>query len=267
MFSRKWQIVFFVAVVINVTQVFAVNGRSAIKFRADSWCPYNCEPKSDSEGYAVEVLRSVYGPSWQVDYEVYNWKRAIDEAKKGTINGVIGAARRDGEGLIFPEEEIGISQNCLYKVAGSPLVFDGKLSNIKKKSIGAVAGYSYGPYFDDLIDQKKIRVIEEVGQEPLQKNITKLIARQLDYVLEDEAVMTYNIRKGGFEKLILSAGCDNAPEKLYVAFSNRIPASKDFANTFDQRIRVLRESGELAKILKKYGLNDWKTSSLNLKNR
>ena len=247
----------FVMYFVLGTYFVEAGPKTEIKLRADLWCPYNCEPKTANEGYVIEVLRAIYGPDWSVDYELFNWPRALEEARKGTINGVIGVARRESEGLIVPEEEIGRSQNCIYKTASNPYVYSGPLS-LKNKKTAGIEGYTYGPVFDELIQAKKLNLIMTSGQEPLLKNINKLLTGQVELILEDEGVMRYFLGKEKLNGKIVAAGCDQSPEKIYVGFSNRIPASKDFASTFDVRIRKLRDSGELGAILKKYHISDWK---------
>ena len=75
---------------------------------ADDWCPYNCEPGSDSPGYVVEVAREVFSMAgYSLEYKYVPWARAVREVDKGTYNGAIGASTGDLPTGIFPEEELG----------------------------------------------------------------------------------------------------------------------------------------------------------------
>ena len=44
----------------------------------------------------------------------------------------------------------------------------------------------------------------------------------------------------------------------YIGFSPENPKSEEYARILDQGMRELRASGELEKILQKYGMSDWK---------
>jgi polar amino acid transport system substrate-binding protein len=45
---------------------------------------------------------------------------------------------------------------------------------------------------------------------------------------------------------------------VYIAFSPGNPKSQEYAQILSKGIQQLRASGELATILKKYGMSDWK---------
>jgi len=48
------------------------------------------------------------------------------------------------------------------------------------------------------------------------------------------------------------------PSKLFIAFSPKNPKSQEYAKLLSEGTAALRASGELRKILAKYGLSDWR---------
>ena len=53
------------------------------------------------------------------------------------------------------------------------------------------------------------------------------------------------------------AGKVNEPKKTFIAFSPELDSSHDYAHILSKGMNDLRLSGDLAKILAKYGLRDW----------
>ena len=96
-------------------------------------------------------------------------------------------------------------------------------------------------------------------------NIKKLLKGRIDTIPEDKAVFVNMAHKMGVLDQIEEAGADpilNKDDfeslKIYLAFSPKNPNSKDYAKLLSEGIKEMRSSGELQKILAKYGLNDWK---------
>jgi polar amino acid transport system substrate-binding protein len=54
------------------------------------------------------------------------------------------------------------------------------------------------------------------------------------------------------------AGAVASADPLYVAFSPKSPMSREHARVLDEGIAAMRASGELAALLKRYGLQDWR---------
>lgn len=73
-----------------------------ITIAADAWPPFNGEPKSESEGYMIDIAREAFGAAgYEVDYKILSWKRALNLTREGEIDGVVGASKRDAQVLSF----------------------------------------------------------------------------------------------------------------------------------------------------------------------
>jgi polar amino acid transport system substrate-binding protein len=74
-----------------------------IRLRADLWCPYNCEPGADRPGYMVEIAREVFAAAGhEIEYRTLNWVRSLEEARHGTVDGVIAATAVEAAGFVLP---------------------------------------------------------------------------------------------------------------------------------------------------------------------
>lgn len=63
-------------VLFAVTSVQAVEKqRRSLVIAGDYWCPYNCNPESENQGFLVELARrALYIYGIDVDYRMMSWK-------------------------------------------------------------------------------------------------------------------------------------------------------------------------------------------------
>jgi polar amino acid transport system substrate-binding protein len=116
---------------------------------ADPWPPFNMEVGSDREGYIVDVARMVFeAAGHKVTYKNVPWKRAISGTRSGTYTGAIGASKTDGEGLVFPDEELARNVLAFYVLKDSLWKFEG-LSSIETVAIGVIGGYDYREWLNN----------------------------------------------------------------------------------------------------------------------
>ncbi len=82
-----------------------------IRIKADSWCPYNCEPDALKPGYTIEALKIIFeNKGHTIEYSTTLWAQALNLARRGMIEAVVGASKNEVQNLIFPEEELGFSK-------------------------------------------------------------------------------------------------------------------------------------------------------------
>jgi hypothetical protein len=107
----RWLVCFSVAVVVYLVvfdyartlSLSPLAQATQIVLGADQWCPYNCTPKSKMPGFVVEIAQVVFAQSNITnDYRVFPWPRAIDMAKRGEIDVVIGATKAEVPKFFFP---------------------------------------------------------------------------------------------------------------------------------------------------------------------
>ncbi len=227
---------------------------------ADEWCPYNCEPGSDKPGFIVEVAQKVFGGAGrQVQYEIIPWSRAVDKTREGEFTAAIGATTEDAEGFVFPKEEFGQVADHYFKRKGYPWTYNG-IDSLKEVHLGYIADYDYGEDVNAYIEanQGTDKVQAQGGESPLETNIKKLLAERIDVLIEDKNVAMYMAKQMGVADQVEHAGSDKEFDPIYLAFSPANPKSQEYADMLDKAVQDMRASGELAKILDKYGLKDWK---------
>lgn len=235
-------------------------GAHAMEVTADEWCPLNCQPQSDKPGYAIEILQAVFTPE-ALNYRVVPWKRALWHTKSGISTAIIGSGQDTAqrEGLHIGQEPIGYVSDCLYVASGNPTRYRGQADDLNSlRRVGVVLGYVYTEGFKEWIERadNQPKLFIAAGDQPAEINLRKLQEGTLDGVIESSMVMDYLLNQTGQSDTVSSVGCDT-PEPVYVAFGPKARGEEKAAR-LDQGLAALRRSGELAAILARYGLKDWK---------
>jgi polar amino acid transport system substrate-binding protein len=227
-----------------------------ITLAADEWCPYNCAPDSKEPGWMVELATAILTKAGhKVTYKIVPWTRAIAEARRGTFNGIIGAAKTDAPDFVFPDVPFGESRFSLYAKAGTDWQYTG-VESLAGQVLGAIRDYSYGDPIDEYLkkhqsDDDKVQLVS--GETALMSNVNKLLKGRVTTVVEDPAVMAHFLKETGLVGSLREAG-QGVPQGIYVAFSPSNPKSKEYADLLTKGIREMKTSGEYDKIRSRYGV-------------
>lgn len=224
---------------------------------ADRWCPINCEPMDSEPGIMVEIAQRIFSAAGHtVEYKILPWARAVKTCRAGRITGVIGAFFGDAPDFIFSENELlMISGTALFVAKDSKWRYN-DIPSLSEVNLGAIFNYDYGEKANNYIREgKKVQLIG--GQNPLEKNIMKLLAGRIDVIIEAEPVFWYVAAKAGVKDKFKKAGQISEAKKCYIAFSPAILKSQEYAKILSDGVDTLRQSGELEKILNRYGLKNW----------
>lgn len=231
-------------------------------FTTGDWRPYifekNGTVSSTIPGFSVEIVNSVFvNLGYDIIYETLPFLRQIQEVEKGMFTALVGVYREEAPNLIFPQEPIGMTQNCFYTKAGNTWQYE-SLEDLSSAMIATVSGYTYGE-IDNYINANDKRVMKLTGSEVgMMKRLTQLL--DIDRVtafVQDVAVAEYFFKVEGLKGRYQKAGCLTSIETM-IGFSPNDPRTSAFVQEFDIEIAKLRSSGELKKILAKYEIADWK---------
>ena len=228
-----------------------------LTLEADHWMPYNGGGGIET-GYVLDLVRAIFEPKGiQVVFTPTPWARALQDARSGKCMAVIGALKQDAPDFIFPEEETGRACFEFYVKAGSDWKYQG-IGSLEGRLLGVAKDYRYFPELDDHISAHPKGVYVSFGDRALESNVRLLLLGRLDTVVDDANVLRFFIARKQLASQLVSAGPGGRVMRNYVAFSPVHPSSREYARTLSQGLRTLRKSGQLKKILAKYGLSDWK---------
>ncbi len=225
-----------------------------VRIRADSWMPMNGDPVAEKPGYVVEILRAICAENGlELDYALMPWDDSLTAARGARIDGVIGAGAAEAEGLVLPSEPIGTARVSLWLRRDQVWAYRG-VASLAGLRLGVNEGYAYWSELDAYIKASTApQVIAFSGDAPLSEMIRKLRDGALDVVPETEAVFVWNVREQGFAPEDFRAEYTHTGDPIYVAFAAG-EQGRRLAALFDAGILRLRESGELRRILERYGL-------------
>lgn len=228
----------------------------------DLWCPYSCDPKSDRPGYLIDIARAVFSAhDIEVDYRLMPWKRVLVSLRTGEIDGAIGADQREIPGTITPARGLGPDVTVLAVRGDSDFVYHGAAS-LEQLRIGVVTDYSFddGGEIDDYIHrhiQAKDGKVEQVyGTDAQMQNMLKLLNGRIDAIMDDQQVLRFTLKRlrstPALKFIVLDARLDAS-----IAFSAANPRAQAYADMLSDGVETLRRSGQLKRIMERYGLSDW----------
>ncbi len=231
----------------------------SVSIRADVWFPINGIPGSDKPGYMIELAQVILKEhGYTVDYQASPWERSLAEVRSGKFDCVVGAYTDDAPDFIFPELSWGEIESTFYVKKGSNWKYDGVKSLMAVK-VGTIGGYAYSDEFDAYVaaNHNSARVQVVKGNNALENNIKKLLAGRIDTLIESHLVMEAKLKEMGLANKVEGAGLLAEADSMYIACSPAKAQSKKIVKWFTEGLKKLRASGELQKILAKYGLTDW----------
>ncbi|MGE5548400.1 MAG: substrate-binding periplasmic protein [Solirubrobacterales bacterium] len=224
---------------------------------ADPWCPHTCDAGPDRPGYMIELAQSAFAlHGVRVVYTTAPWARVMAEVRDGKLDGAVGVLRAEAADLTLHEEALGMQTNAFAVRKGDPWTFGG-LDTLKGRIVATIKDYSYSSDLDAWLASDATEVQAAAGENALEKNLRKLVAGRVDVVVEDAAVLKHRLRKfADRDKIAMAGGLEGG--ELFIAFANAEGRNQRLTAMLDSGIRSLRASGELNRILAKYGLKDWK---------
>ncbi len=229
---------------------------------ADPWPPYNFAVGEKQKGFLVDIAEAVFAQhGFEIKYINIPWTRAKRDCEDGLIDAVVGTSHADGPRFIFPKEEQGLSHFHVFTKKAHPWKYTGPESILQVRT-GIALGYGYEPALDTVIEKHvgHPNLCVAAGEFPLKDNMHKLKAGLIDAFLDDKIVFTHMAQTGILSISDYNMQPVSQPDFTYIAFSPspKKPDSKKYADIMGKGTEELRASGELARILAKYGLVDWK---------
>jgi polar amino acid transport system substrate-binding protein len=229
-----------------------------IAITADQWCPYNCEPGSDSPGYVVELAKRIYEKAGHtINYVNNPWKRALKMGARGKVNGVIAVSfQPETEQMVLPEEPLTIYEIKAVTTADNDWSYEG-VDSIGDRTAAVIADYNYGDDFMEWQQANDGQQIVTQGDGALERNLKMVTSGRADFAIDGANVLRYSISQLGIQDDVKFAGTIGESVPLYLGFSKKAGNAEEYARLWTEGIRGMRESGELQEVLDKYGVSDW----------
>ncbi len=226
---------------------------------ADEWYPVNGR-SAKAPGYGLELAREIFkAHNVVIEYREMPWKTALEKAKTGECDAIIGASKYDTPIYHYPVEPIGVVRNYLYVKKENPWRYTG-LASLAQIRLGIIDTYFYDKEFNSYIDANRNshHVVVSSAKEGIEGLVWRLLYDKVDVLIEANIVMQAKLREKELTESIIPAGAVGKDDEIYLAFSLVAKDANQWATWFDAGIQELRSNGNLTVLLKRYGLEDWK---------
>lgn len=243
----------FLLLSITSFMCFSVSAQT-VSIRADEWFPMNGEPDTKPAGFLIDLAVKTFG---DIDYKLLPWQRAVEDARTGKVDCVVGAYKEDVPDFVFPEENWGVDRTGVYVMADDAWQYK-DISSLLDRKVGVIKGYSYEEEIDQLIEKRQDVFKVMSGVSALEKNIKKLSQGRIDTFIESEPVANAKILAMGLKGKFKRVAYTNTPSAMYIACSPAIANAQELVDKVDEATRAMRASGEIDEIMDQYGLTDWK---------
>lgn len=228
-----------------------------VKIATDPWCPYVCEEENDLSGILVEIVELAFAETgYLVEFVSLNWARAITQARKGEVQGIIGGYKSDSPDFVFGEEHLLYAQMCFYTEQDDDWVFE-SIEHLTPRVMVVVNRYSYGTKLDDYIvtnESSGNKITRIYGKHNMSQRLKLLAKNKVNTLVEEKFVMTRVNNRLAQQAQLREAGCLPA-EKIYLAFSPNSNLSPRLSRAFDKGVRALKQKGTFQKIVENYQKN------------
>lgn len=232
------------------------NAADTVILTADHWCPHTCDPSSGRSGYMIDIAREAFAlAGLKTQYQIRPWATGLNEIRAGLADGIVGTLPGEAPDLPRNQLPLGQQSNAFAVRADDPFNFI-DMTSLAGRRIGTVKDYSYSTDIDAWLAQHPQQVLAQAGNRAAETNLGRLLDRQVDLVLDDEAVLRDTIIRTGRTGKVRTAG-RLAGGSLHISFSLARHRGNSLADALDNGIIALRRNGRLAAILAGYGLADW----------
>lgn len=250
------------ALLLALTGTQVASETRSLNLTTGDWPPYIFQWEGtihpERPGSSVEIVTRIMGEiGYDLSFTALPFLRQISETEKGAYDAMVGLYAQEAPHLVFPREPIGISRNCFFTTTDSEWSWAG-LESLAGRSFAIVDGYNYGEV-DSYIPDHRDQFIAITGHElGLMERLTALVdSGRVDAFIQDHYVALHFFEKDGLRDRFKSVGCmQEIP--IVMGFSPENPKTATRVEEFDRIFAELRASGEIARILKKYGVEDWK---------
>jgi polar amino acid transport system substrate-binding protein len=237
-----------------------------VNLTADAYMPYTGDSSKGELGFMVELAKAIWEKKgYTVTYQSMGWKEAVSQARSGSFTAVVGANKDDVPDFLFPDVEEAALQGVFYKAPASDWTYSSP-DSLTKICVGAIYDYKYSPEIAAYLtkntanSRKVFWVQPDSDADAVGKFVRYLKDGRIQTFLEDRNVVQYFLKSYDRPETVVEAGTLHAPTKIYIAISPRELDGAKRIQELSDGMKALRASGELATILKKYGLADWQAA-------
>jgi polar amino acid transport system substrate-binding protein len=214
--------------------------------------PFMSNDNGIISGINIEIINEVFSEMQQsITITFFPVSRCLKMMENNETDGMFSLKKTPERenSMIFPTESLLIQDYVIFKSIDSDFSFTGDLSSLVNVTIGVVDNTSYGPLFDNAVNNKVLLNIDSAPSFEL--TFKKLIAKRMEVVICSRIVGLTILKELGYQDNIVISGPIVEIVPSYIAFSKK-ENGKKLAESFDDVMKKIKINGTLEKILSKY---------------
>lgn len=226
--------------------------KRAVVLATMNWEPYYGQ-NLPNDGFFTAICRTAFQRAgYEFNVTFVPWARAVEGAKDGTYDGVMGG--------YYTEER---TQHFLYTdvvTESEEILLSLKSSKIPFSSLRDLAPYRIGGIRGGAIEAQwkatGYLTVEEVST--YVQNLEKLRENRIDAIIGDRMMWQYllNTKHHEFRDLVEEIGPIIQATPLYLLISKKTPNHTTVVTDFNRALKEIKTDGSYEKIIKQYGLNN-----------
>lgn len=255
----------FTLIIIIATSWGVSSYAETINVAVLEFCPFVCDPaKEDGRpGFSIELERAVFERAgYQINFHLVPYIRSIKMTEVGEYDAVGFCNDESSEKNICSKESVGPMLQAFYVKKGTPWRYTG-IESLEKIKVGVISGYDYtllSEEFQAYLEKNRDNhdlVEYQYGKNVLHRIFQKILLGRIGTTNESVYVADYVAQKAGLLDKLEKAGTFEKVVWGRMCFSPKNPNSEKYVIILDEGIRQMKASGEMDRILNKYGLKEW----------
>ncbi|WP_339899169.1 transporter substrate-binding domain-containing protein [uncultured Gilvimarinus sp.] len=202
---------------------------------ATDWCPYTCVDQPDRPGIVAEYVRTVLARE-QIDLTLtfLPWTRAVVEAQRGAVDGLLTAVVDEAPQLMFTQEPVAEYQDCLYTRSDSSWEYDG-VASLSEQRLGVVHGYGYSSQLNRYIARApENNVIALRGVNSTARLWDMLLLKRFDVFIQERRVVAWQAYSHQRDITAIRPASCLASQPFYLALYPGNDYSRELINRLDR---------------------------------
>ncbi|MFC6337612.1 transporter substrate-binding domain-containing protein [Pseudomonas sp. CCM 7891] len=207
-----------------------------IHLASEAWNDYT---NADGTGLAWDLLREIFEPAGvKVKIRSMTYTRSVGLARRGEVDGWVGAYRDEAEGMLYPRRHYDSDHIYALGLASRPTP---TLATLGKYRLAWVRGYKYEKYLPNIHRFNQIE--RRTGILPM------LQYGRVDFYIDALSEAQYVLEQAPDPSVLKLTHVAELP--LYLGFTDN-ERGRALMTLFDLRMDVLVKSGELKPIFERW---------------
>jgi polar amino acid transport system substrate-binding protein len=221
-----YRIIFAITLCLSIPCT-AFTAKPIIKVVSEEWTDYT---NADKSGTYWDIIRAVYGGSYQLELTITNWSRALKLVESGKADIVIGSYKKTSHHFLFPKHHLDI-EYPVYAIYDKKTLTVDSVDDLAGLTIAGKKDYNFPHFLPHTSHFFGVNEIHNVVKLIRNKRVNAALAYEYNLQLADP-------NKAFTHKVVIP----RIP--IYLAFTQS-DLGRNLSKVYDKRIIELIKSNSL----------------------